>query len=422
MIKKLSVKNFKSIKELEIDCRRINLFIGEPNTGKSNILEALGLLSWCAHGRDVPLKDYVRFQETQNLFYDNWFDETVEIRIENGVEIAMKMQFEDDSFPLHLMVPFDNGEHAVTETGILFTIGLEFEYDLESRIISAEVLREFENNEILLSISGGLTFSKEMDGTFLITDGGHTYFVRKEGNKLNVYETGGTFRRLDHSGLASFGTKRLALDLAFIKYYTFERQDNFQERQLSFLMPPHGSNMFAVVMGSRKLRASMARFFNDLGFRLVLRPQAKTFESQKQIEDADIDVVFSYPYISISDTLQRIIFHTLAIESSKNSTLVFEEPEAHAFPEYTVYLGKKIAFDETNQYFIATHNPYFLLSILEKAPKDDVNVFVTYLRDYQTKVKCLNDEEKSELMVYDPFGNLDQFIESVDSFIEAEEQ
>ena len=46
MIEKLSVKNFKSIKDLSIDCKRINLFIGEPNTGKSNILESLGLGSW----------------------------------------------------------------------------------------------------------------------------------------------------------------------------------------------------------------------------------------------------------------------------------------------------------------------------------------------------------------------------------------
>lgn len=45
MIDKLSIKNFKSIKSLSTDCKRINLFIGEPNSGKSNIREALGLLS-----------------------------------------------------------------------------------------------------------------------------------------------------------------------------------------------------------------------------------------------------------------------------------------------------------------------------------------------------------------------------------------
>jgi AAA15 family ATPase/GTPase len=174
-------------------------------------------------------------------------------------------------------------------------------------------------------------------------------------------------------------------------------------------MPPHGANLFAVVMGSQKLRKTVARFFKDFGFRLVLKPQERTFEIQKQIEEEDM--VFSYPYILTSDTLQRIIFHVIAIESNENSTLIFEEPEAHAFPYYTGFLGERIAFDKKNQYFITTHNPYLLLSILEKTHKDNVNVCITYFRDYQTKVKCLNDEEVSELMVYDPFANLDYFID-----------
>lgn len=41
MIGNLGIRNFKSIKDLDLDCRRVNLFIGEPNTGKSNILEVL---------------------------------------------------------------------------------------------------------------------------------------------------------------------------------------------------------------------------------------------------------------------------------------------------------------------------------------------------------------------------------------------
>ena len=44
-IKSLEIKNFKSIKKLSADCSRINIFIGEPNSGKSNILEALSLFS-----------------------------------------------------------------------------------------------------------------------------------------------------------------------------------------------------------------------------------------------------------------------------------------------------------------------------------------------------------------------------------------
>ncbi|MHC1623269.1 MAG: hypothetical protein ACXQTR_01605, partial [Candidatus Methanospirareceae archaeon] len=51
-----------------------------------------------------------------------------------------------------------------------------------------------------------------------------------------------------------------------------------------------------------------------------------------------------------------------------------------------------------NQYFISTHNPYLLLSILEKAHKDEVAIFITYFEDYQTKVKLLNEKDLEEIM------------------------
>jgi AAA15 family ATPase/GTPase len=45
-ITNIEIKNFKSIRHLRIEeCRRVNVFIGYPNVGKSNILEALGIYS-----------------------------------------------------------------------------------------------------------------------------------------------------------------------------------------------------------------------------------------------------------------------------------------------------------------------------------------------------------------------------------------
>ena len=45
-IKNIEIKNFKSIRHAKIeDCKRVNVFIGYPNVGKSNILEALSLYS-----------------------------------------------------------------------------------------------------------------------------------------------------------------------------------------------------------------------------------------------------------------------------------------------------------------------------------------------------------------------------------------
>jgi AAA15 family ATPase/GTPase len=84
MIKKLFIKNFKSIKELNIDCRRINLFIGESNTSKSNILEALGLLSWIGHPpHKENLNNYLRFEGIEDLYFDNLLDEKMMIAFSN---------------------------------------------------------------------------------------------------------------------------------------------------------------------------------------------------------------------------------------------------------------------------------------------------------------------------------------------------
>jgi recombinational DNA repair ATPase RecF len=32
----VEIKNFKSIKDLRLDCKRVNVFIGKPNVGKLN--------------------------------------------------------------------------------------------------------------------------------------------------------------------------------------------------------------------------------------------------------------------------------------------------------------------------------------------------------------------------------------------------
>ncbi|MCK5035033.1 MAG: AAA family ATPase, partial [Candidatus Sabulitectum sp.] len=50
MIKSFTVKAFKSIPDLTIELGQINVFIGANGSGKSNILEAMGVLSAAASG------------------------------------------------------------------------------------------------------------------------------------------------------------------------------------------------------------------------------------------------------------------------------------------------------------------------------------------------------------------------------------
>jgi len=51
MITKLTVESFKSLESVEVHLGRVNVFIGANGSGKSNLLEALGVLGAAAFGR-----------------------------------------------------------------------------------------------------------------------------------------------------------------------------------------------------------------------------------------------------------------------------------------------------------------------------------------------------------------------------------
>jgi len=52
LIEKVSIKRFKSIQEAELELGRVNIFIGSNGSGKSNVLEAIGVAS-AAVGRGI---------------------------------------------------------------------------------------------------------------------------------------------------------------------------------------------------------------------------------------------------------------------------------------------------------------------------------------------------------------------------------
>lgn len=322
MIRDVGINNFKSVKHLYLDCKRINIFIGEPNTGKSNILETLGVFSFgcCVGGNEGNISNFVRFERMSNLFYDENLDDNINIIFDDK---NLEIKFEEGKF-------YGRGRDAEKEI-------FAFMYDYDGR--------------------------------------------------------GST----SHSNPLPF------------RFYRFVVMEDFKTKKPDFLLPPFGENLLAVLLTHKELKSIASQIFSPFGLRLVLRPQDNKMEVLKQSED----IVISYPYSLVSDTFQRIIFYLAAIHSNKDAIIAFEEPESHAFPYYTKYLAEIIALDKNNnQYFISTHNPYLLLSILEKSPKDDVGIFITYFEDYQTKVKPLSEKEKEELMEMeiDIFFNIERFL------------
>jgi hypothetical protein len=318
MIKALEVKNFKSIRHLQLDCKKVNVFVGEPNTGKSNILESLGIFSF-SYAPD-NLKSLIRFEDMTDLFYDHDLGERIEITAD----------------------------------------------DKNCQI-------RFENQRFIGSARG-------KDVSWFDFEFGYT-------------GTG------SHSGLP----------YPPFKFYRFVVLNKFPRQEGGSLLPPGGENLLQVLLTNKALRKLVADLFSEYDLRIVLKPQEGKIEVQKQMED----VIIAHPYSLVSDTLQRVVFHLVAMKTNHDAILIFEEPEAHAFPFYTKFLAERIALDKTNQYFISTHNPYFLLSVLEKTPEDEIGIFITYVEDYQTKVKSLAEDDFGEILdlASGVFFNLDQFLE-----------
>jgi AAA15 family ATPase/GTPase len=329
MIQQIIIKNFKSIKELEFSAKRINLFIGKPNTGKSNLLEALGIFSLpftILHSDDQKFNLLTRVDKIIDLFFNKQTSQKINVIVD---------KFEWNGF---------------VEGNNLIILGKEKNSDEQFFHITIDV----------------------------------------EGNLI--------FKKINPSKLPS------------VKFYRFRALKKFYRKEFSFLMPPDGENLVVVLLSHQEISDLVNDLLKECYLSLILDESELNIKLLRETPKQKL--LFSYS--SLSDTFQRIIFYLTAIESNKNSVLLFEEPEAHAFPYYTKILAEIIALDNSNnQYFITTHNPYFLISILEKAPKGDVAIFVTYLEDYQTKLKELDDLEKEKILKEgkDVFFNIDQIIQ-----------
>ncbi|MFM8743927.1 MAG: AAA family ATPase, partial [Cytophagales bacterium] len=268
MVKTLSISNYKSIRQLDIKASRVNVFIGEHNSGKSNILEAL---SWLSVGTlDAnTFPEVFRFKNASDFFYD--FDATkiVEVRT-NELNLGIKYGKSSDG-------------------------ALRNEFDV-------------------------LIYNQNLAFDFLNT----TDFHNLKGTISDFY-----YSVLLHSGKLEF---RAGFNTSSqFRTYIFKRIRSFQNSFRPFLNPPFGENIPSLLISNKSYQELVRDLFKSKGFRLMLKPSEGDISMAKDVNDE----LYAYPFQAISETLQRMVFYTLAIESNKNAILILDEPEANTFPMYT---------------------------------------------------------------------------------------
>ncbi len=313
------------MRDLSLSCRKVNLFIGAPDTGKTNILEALQLVSclgWkLGIGHSIRLSPSLGFQP---LFHKQFLDQPMMIVMD---ELSVSARLEGDRLSLAYQSPRGSGSTSVT-----------FQDPVQLDVFSP--VRHY-----AYASSAAWTYS------------------------------GGGFD----------GTRTI--------------------------QPPHGSNFLYIARHDERVYEFLRDTISDLHWKLRFDNAHKQF----YLSEVRKDDIFDYNLELLSDSLKRLIFYGAILITTESSVLVMDEPDVYAFPPYPKILGEMIADDKSNQFFLTTHNPYFLSALVEKTPESEMALFVCG-RDPEkgTTARLLSPPEVQAVIEQGAsiFFNLEEFLEA----------
>jgi len=343
VIETLSIERFKSIKSLSIPCRKVNVFIGAPDTGKTNVLEALYFLSRLGWG--LPL------------------DTSLRLRPELGFDPLFYRQFFDRPFQISLHLGSPPAAHQAQQV------------------------------TVNAAIAGG------------------------PGRALEISAPPYESLTVNFGGAWHITPLPLPLPpLDWIRLYSYRTSEDWQYNSgyhlgTKAVTPPHGHNLLYIARHNGRVYEFLKDIVAGLNWKLRFDQAQHTF----RLSEVRQDEILDYNLDLLSDSLKRQFFYGAILHSSEEVTLVFDEPDVFAFPPYPKALGEMIGADRSNQFFLTTHNPYFLTGLVEKTPAEHLALFVCY-RDKEggTGAKLLSQEDIAKIVELGAsvFFNLDDFIGS----------
>ena len=349
-IHNIEITNFKSIRHQKIDgCKRINVFIGYPNVGKSNLLEALSLFSINSEKDD--LSSFVRLADFTTLFFDGNLSDEAVINLNYNHRFVVNAEQNELSF---------------------------------SEQIEKDASEMYHEDEHVGRAMGHMTLA------------GKSFKIRKEKDGTSNF------------GAHSLDNRNLSLD---IKRYDFQKNMNYSGEEYFHLSIPNGSNLFRILSSNSTIRQEVAELFKPYNLELLYDTRLQIFTILKRTETGIFSIPYNliadtlqrvifYKAAILSNKNSVLLFE-------EPEAHMFPPYVRKVTADILLDENSNQYFITTHSPYILTE------FIEDADARNDLAVYVVDYTNGETVIKKMSDEELTEVAQYgiDLFYNLESYLE-----------